>query len=181
MINRRSLALIAAVALAATVATTDDAAARPRPRKAKKFEANKGFGIGLMLGAPTGLSGKYFYARDKAFDFGIGGIRYYRRRDGVQLHVDHLWHPVSLISDRAFEMPLYLGVGLRIFDFDDNDVNDNGTAVGLRAPIGIAFDLNNTPIDIFFEVALVLDVFVDYRDRYAADLNGAFGFRYYFN
>ena len=171
------------VALAAVLvltAATESADARPRARRAKRFEANKGFGLGLMLGAPSGLSGKYFYASDKAFDFGLGAIRYYRRRDGLQLHVDHLWHPVTLVSNADFELPLYFGLGFRLFDFnDDNDAD--GTAIGLRVPIGIAFDLNRTPLDIFFELAFVADLFVDYDDRYDADLNGAIGFRFYFN
>ena len=174
----RPLGLALAVALAAT-AVAPDAEAWPRARRAKKFEANKTFGLGLMLGAPTAIAGKYYYASDKAFDFGVGAMRYYRHRDGLHLHVDHLWHPVSLASTAAFELPLYVGLGFRIFDFDDN-ANDDGVAIGIRAPIGIAFDFNNTPIDIFVELALVADFFVDYGDRYDGDLNGAVGFRYYF-
>ena len=174
----RPLGLALAVALAAT-AVSPDAEARPRARRAKKFEANKTFGLGLMLGAPTAIAGKYYYASDKAFDFGVGAMRYYRHRDGLHLHVDHLWHPVSLVSTASFELPLYLGLGLRIFDFDDN-ANDDGVAIGVRAPIGIAFDFNTAPIDIFIELALVADFFVDYGDRYDGDVNGAVGFRYYF-
>ena len=112
--------------------------------------------------------------------FGVGAIRYYRERDGLHLHVDHLWHPVSLLSDRAFELPVYLGLGVRVFDFDD-DREDHGLAVGARAPLGIAFDFNNVPLDLFVELALVVDLFVDYGDRYGADVNGAVGLRYYFN
>src|SRR5688572_11947699 len=94
-----------AIALGALAETAD---ARPRPAgrtKARKFEANKGFGLGIMLGAPSGLSGKYFYAADKAFDFGLGAIGYYRGRDGIHLHFDHLWHPLSFVSTPAFELP----------------------------------------------------------------------------
>lgn len=179
MPHPRTIAVALALAVAAA-SGVDVAEARPRPKKAKRFTANKGFGLGLMVGAPTGLSGKYFYARDKAFDFGVGAIRYYRERDGLHLHVDHLWHPVSLLSDRAFELPVYLGLGVRVFDFDD-DREDHGLAVGARAPLGIAFDFNNVPLDLFVELALVVDLFVDYGDRYGADVNGAVGLRYYFN
>ncbi|MBE7454706.1 MAG: hypothetical protein HS111_39330 [Kofleriaceae bacterium] len=178
------IALLLASALA--VATTSSTAeARPRPsKKAKKFQANKSFGLGIMLGAPTGLSGKYFYAPDKAFDFGVGAIGYYRGRNGFHLHFDHLWHPLSLASTPAFELPLYLGVGARIFDFDDRD-DFHGSAIGVRGPIGIAFDLNNVPMDIFFELALVVDFFARYDcngcSNIGVDVNGAIGFRYYFN
>jgi hypothetical protein len=171
--------VVALAFVLATSAAVETADARPRPRRAKRFQANKSFGLGLMVGAPTGLSGKYFYSGDKAFDFGIGAVRYYRRRDGLHLHADHLWHPVSLVSNADFELPLYLGIGFRLFDFDDN-VNNDGVAIGLRAPIGIAFDLNSTPLDIFIELALVADFLVDYGDDFDVDLNGAVGFRFYF-
>lgn len=171
--TRAALVLAATAALA--LAATPEADARPRPRS-RKFEANKTFGLGIMLGAPSGLSGKYFYGRSTAFDFGVGAVRYWRNRDGLHLHFDHLWHPVSLAHDRAFELPLYVGIGARIFDFDGG-----GSAIGLRAPIGIAFDFNNVPLDIFVELALVIDTFVDYDgDRYDGDVNGAVGLRYYF-
>ncbi len=180
----KGFALLCASALA-LAAVTETADARPRPsRKAKKFEANKTFGLGFMIGAPTGFSGKYFYAPSKAFDFGVGAIGYYRGRNGLHLHFDHLWHPVSLASTPDFELPLYLGIGARFFSFDDRD-NFHGTAFGLRGPIGIAFDLNNVPIDIFFELALVLDFASDYDcagcDNVYADINGALGLRYYLN
>jgi hypothetical protein len=173
------LALACAGAMAAAAAHPGDAEARPRPRRGKKFTANKTFGLGLMIGAPTALSGKYFYDSSKAFDFGIGGIRYYRRRNGLHVHADHLWHPISLATTQAFELPLYLGVGLRIFDFTDN--NDNGAfAFGIRVPFGIAFDFNETPIDIFIELVPVVDFLVDYDDDVGFDVNGAVGIRYWF-
>jgi len=172
--------IASSIALAMTAGAVTDVDARPRPRRTKKFEANKTFGLGLMVGAPTALSGKYFYAGDKAFDFGIGTVRYWRGRSGLHLHADHLWHPVSLISDPAFEMPLYLGIGFRLFNFDD-DYNDGSTAIGLRVPVGIAIDLNNTPMDFFFELALVADFLVDHKDNYDGDLEGALGFRFYLN
>jgi hypothetical protein len=182
MLNPRILVAALAV-LGLTVATVDDADARRRPRKAKKFQANKTFGIGLLLGNPTALSGKYFYSGNKAFDFGIGAVRYYRGRDGLHLHADHLWHPVSLASTESFELPLYLGIGFRLFDFDDRHDGvdyDDALALGVRAPLGIAFDFNEVPIDVFVEVAFVVDFVRNYRDTYGVDLNGGVGFRYWF-
>lgn len=175
--------LCASVLALAVVADSADARPRPGRSRAKRFEANKGLGLGIMLGAPTGFSGKYFYAGDKAFDFGIGAMRYYRGRDGLHLHFDHLWHPLSIASTPSFELPLYLGIGARLFDFDDNDGNDfHGTAIGIRGPVGIAFDFNNVPLDIFFELALVMD-FINYDNDsdVDVDVNGAIGLRYYIN
>jgi hypothetical protein len=174
--------LVAATVAAAVVAAPADAEARPRPAGRKSnFEANKTFGLGLILGQPTGLSGKYFLTADTAFDFAVGGCCY-AGRDGLSLHFTYLWHPVSLVSAEAFELPLYFGLGGHFFDFAD-DRGDDGAGVGLRAPIGVAFDFNNVPLDVFVELALFMDVLYDRYDDddlYIA-LNGAIGVRYYFN
>ena len=180
---RRTIAHLAvAVVVAVITAHAQPAEGRPRPAgRTSGFSANKTFGLGLMLGAPSGLSGKYFVSSSNAIDFGIGAVRYYRRRDGLHLHADYLWHPVSLASTRPFELPLYFGVGARVFDFDDDRFDDDGFALGVRAPLGIALDFNNVPVDVFFELALVIDFLFDYRDDIFTDLNGAIGARYYFN
>ncbi|MBP6628110.1 MAG: hypothetical protein KBG28_11650 [Kofleriaceae bacterium] len=179
--NARSLGLGLLVLACVATSAPSPADARPRPAgRTSRFQANKTFGLGIMLGAPSGLSGKYFLSASNALDFGVGAMRYYRGRDGLHLHLDYLWHPLSLASARPFELPLYFGLGGRVFDFDD-DNDFNGTALGLRAPIGIAFDFNNVPLDIFFELAMVIDFFIDYTDDVDVDLNGAIGLRYYFN
>ncbi len=175
------LLLVLAAMIATTIVEVPSAEARPRPSGGKKFVANKTFGLGIMLGAPTGLSGKYFLSSDRAIDFGIGGITRYRDRNGLHLHLDYLFHPVSLVSVPEFELPLYVGIGGRLFSFDYGPNDNDAFALGVRAPIGIAFDLTNVPLDIFLELALVLDFFNDYYDdRVGVDLNGAFGVRYYF-
>src|SRR5262245_59263497 len=117
--TRASMILAMVAAGAFMGAGAGDAAARPRPSHAQRFSSNKTFGLGLMLGAPTGLSGKYFLGPDTALDFGLGAIGYYRHRDGLHIHADYLWHPVTLVRAEPFWMPLYFGVGGRVFDFDD--------------------------------------------------------------
>ena len=176
--------LLPIVVVAVALAAASSAEARPRPsRHQSNFEANKTFGVGLILGQPTGVSGKYFLGRDTALDFAVGFLPRVRDRNGLQVHVDYLWHPVSLVSAEPFELPLYFGVGGHFFDFGvDNVPGDNhGTGLGVRVPGGIAFDFNNIPLDIFVELAFVFDIVVDYGDSYWTDLNGAAGVRYYFN
>jgi hypothetical protein len=185
---------LATMVLGLIALTAESADARPRPANRSRksnFEANKTFGLGIMIGAPTGLSGKYYLGPDTALDFGLGWVGGYGNHRGVHVHADFLWHPISLVSADAFELPLYLGVGGRFWSFDHYHRNDrdwhDGAALGVRGPFGIAFDFNDVPIDIFFELVLVLDVEFD-DDRFDDDhdgihlrLNGALGFRYYFN
>jgi hypothetical protein len=188
---RRTTRLLMTTAAAAALVFTTVATAEARPRPAGKksnFVANKTFGLGFMLGAPTGLSGKYFLSADTALDFGIGVYGYGRNRhdDDLHVHVDFLWHPVTLIKADPFWMPLYFGIGGRIWnhDYGPDDRYDH-LHVGVRAPIGIAFDFQRVPLDIFFELALILDFAsndYDYdHDGLYADFTGAIGVRYYFN
>jgi hypothetical protein len=180
--------IVAAAALALVAGAAGEAAARPRPAQLHSdFEANKTFGLGIMLGSPTGLSGKWFVGAAEAIDFGIGFIgRYGRHRDGLHIHADYLWHPVTLVKTEPFYLPLYVGIGGRFWDYDyDDDGNDNfeGSALGLRLPAGIAFDFNEIPLDAFFELAFVLDLFLndDYGDDLGVDLSAAVGVRYWFD
>jgi len=172
------------IALFATAA----AEARPRPGghiNGKRFDANKVFGLGLELGAPTGVTGKYFLSSDRALDFGVGALYSYYDRNGLHLYGDYLFHPVSLVSTEDFELPLYIGLGARIWSFDNrrgDGVVDSAFAFGFRVPIGIAFDFNNVPLDVFVQVVPTLDLFSGYAAHSVyIDIDASFGIRYWFN
>jgi hypothetical protein len=178
--------VLASVFFATAAAPTADA--RPRPAgkmSGKKFEANKTFGLGVELGGPTGLTGKYFLdSGNQALQFGLGGYAgYYRDFYGYHLYFDYLWHPVSLVSASAFELPLFVGLGVRLWDFDDrrDRFDDDGQAIGLRVPVGIAFDFNNVPIDIFLQLVPSLNFYSQYRDNFGFWFDFSFGIRYFFN
>ncbi len=169
--------------------SSDRRSSRGSRSRSKGFQANKTFGLGLELGAPVGLNGKVFVAPALAIDFGLGFIySHYYYGDGLHLYGDVLWHPISLVSAAAFELPFYVGVGLRYWDFDYCErglCNYGGNAVGIRVPVGIAFDFNRAPLDIFIQLVPVLDfVNGDYYDRYrdrshfGIDLSA--GIRYWF-
>jgi len=177
--------LLAALALSLTFATTPDAEARPRPKAlGKDFQANKTFGLGLEFGAPFGLTGKYFLSSNRALQFGVGTLYRWRDRDGLNVYLDYLFHPVSLVSTPSFELPLYFGFGGRVWDVDDYSRDEryrDTFGIGLRVPVGIAFDFTNVPLDIFIQLAFVLDFYTGdyYRDVYG-DVNGSVGIRYWF-
>ena len=157
------------------------------------FEANKTFGLGIELGEPDGLNGKYFVSPTGALDFGVGYIYdHYYYGDGFHLYGDYLWHPTSLASTPSFELPFYVGVGLRFWDFHycvttgGTTVCDyGGSAVGVRVPFGIAFDFNNAPLDIFLQLVPTLDFLSgDYYtrngDREHFGIDGSVGLRFWF-
>src|SRR5262245_21090070 len=62
------------------------------------------FGLGLIIGSPTGISGKVYFNKQNALDFAIGAAFVNQR--GFHIHADYLWHPVMLTQDDAFFLPL---------------------------------------------------------------------------
>ena len=144
---------------------------RPRQHRGRAFEANKTFGVGLELGEPSGLNGKVFVGKSSAIDFGLGYIYdSYYYGDGVHLYADYLWHPMTIASTPSFELPFYIGVGVRFWDFRycvGKVCTFDGSTFGVRIPLGIAFDFNNVPLDLFIQLVPVLDfVRGDYYDRF---------------
>ena len=101
--------------------------------------------------------------------------------------MDYLWHPVSLASTDAFELPLYIGVGGRFWSFEDRRtaLAVNADSLGVRVPVGIAFDMNNVPLDIFFELVPTADFFFNtpngYDRTFYIVIDGSIGIRYWFN
>jgi hypothetical protein len=159
-------------------------------KTSRGFETNKTFGLGLELGEPTGLNGKYFLSDAGALDFGVGWIyQHYYYGDGVNLYADYLFHPASLVSAEAFELPFYIGIGLRYWSFDYCDVNPDicyrGSSIGVRIPVGISFDFNNAPLDIFLQLVPVIDFasgdyYDRYRDRSHVGIDFSAGIRFWF-
>ena len=131
------------------------------PGAAQADRADNGgpLAIGLVVGEPTGFSGKYFLAHDAhAVDLGIGlGSGYYDDH-GVRIHFDYLWHPSVLASNRTFVMPFYVGIGGLVGSHRNRDYNDH-TQIGPRIPVGLDMYFRGAPIDVFFEIALAMNLF----------------------
>lgn len=187
MTNRRmTLGLVLAVAIAAVALDPGQASAQKRP-----------FGIGLELGAPTGIGAKYYMAKRMAIQGGLGVIERVGS-DGLHLYAEVLWHPIVLVRDAAFTMPLYAGIGGRFLQHDFHHdrcydgrryyvCDDDDTHLGVRVPFGILMDFNKVPLDVFFELAMIVDILHlegdddDYRhDDDTIGLSGMLGGRYYF-
>ncbi|MFI5407220.1 MAG: hypothetical protein ACHQ1D_12015, partial [Nitrososphaerales archaeon] len=89
-----------------------------------------GFGMGIILGEPTGLSAKLWTSRDNAFDFAAA---WSFRGDGhLLLQVDYVWHFFNAISVSSGKLPIYVGVGARVVLADDPNF-------GVRIPVGIDY------------------------------------------
>jgi len=173
-------ALFVAAILAASTTFAD---ARPRPAGRSlgpSFQSNKTFGLGLEFGDLFGLTGKWFFSEggSQALQFGLGYIDAFGPH-GLNIYADYLWHPFVLTEQPAFQLPFFIGVGGRFWTFDHTG---NGVdAFGVRVPIGISFDFENVPIDVFIQVVPTLDFYTHYVHDVYFDVDLSVGIRFYFN
>ena len=147
---------------------------------AKPIKAqDHGFGLGLILGEPTGLSAKLWTSRINAFDFGlgvgVGGDRikykgYYNDGSRVHFHMDYLWHSFNAISSSE-RFPLNYGLGARF-----NSGGGYEESIGIRGVFGIAWFPHATPIDIFVELVPVLQI----TSSTGLGIDAGLGIRYFF-
>ena len=132
------------------------------------------FGLGLIVGEPTGMSFKYWFDRERAIDGAAAWS--YSENDSLQPHADYLIHNYDVFDTR--ELPFYCGLGARLkFKEDDGrGRNEHHDLFGIRIPLGVTYVFNEAPVDLFFEVVPVLDLAPDVD----LDLNAAVGLRIYF-
>jgi hypothetical protein len=145
---------------------------------------SSGFGLGIVLGEPTGLSAKTWTGDGNAFAFGLawGG---WGRGGYFHAHADYLFHNYSLFNISQGRMALHYGPGLRLRTWGGDRYWSNGryyesrgghTRLGIRFPVGLTYMFDGAPVDIFLEAAPALDLV----PGTSFDVNGGLGFRYYF-
>ena len=144
------------------------------------FSQERGFGLGVVIGEPTGISAKLWTSSVNAFDFGlgwsIGGDRigkykgYYDGGSRVHFHMDYLWHSFDAIRSSE-RFPLYYGIGGRM-----NNGAGYDASLAVRGVFGIAWLPHNTPIDVFLE--LVPSLQLTSSTGFAID--AGLGARYFF-
>ncbi len=139
-----------------------------------------GFGLGVIIGEPTGISAKLWTSSVNAFDFGLGwsfgGDRigkheeYYEEGSRVHFHMDYLWHAFNAIHSSE-RFPLYYGIGGRI-----NTGGGYDASVAVRGVFGITWLPHNTPIDVFLELVPSLQL----TPSTGFGIDAGIGARYFF-
>ena len=127
------------------------------------------FGIGVIAGEPTGITGKYMLNPNNAIDAGVG----WKTSGDNEFHIyaDYLFHIHDLIKVSRGALPVYVGGGLRWVDRDKKD-----NEFGIRLPVGLEYLFEQVPLGAFAEVVPVLNLTPDTD----FDLEGGIGIRFYF-
>jgi hypothetical protein len=124
-----------------------------------------GFGIGIIVGEPTGLSAKLWITENTALDAGVAWS--FSGNGYLRLHTDMLWHK-TLIEVEKGKLPLYYGVGAKLLLASD-------LGLGIRVPVGLAYQFESAPVDIFVELVPGLDLL----PGTGFGIDAAIGARYY--
>jgi len=130
---------------------------------------SNGFGLGMILGEPTGISAKDWTSGSTAFDFGVGYS--FEKNSYLHIHADYLFH-IKNIFKTSENIALYYGPGARI-----RFVEDATSRLGFRFDVGLVWVPRNAPIDVFLEIAPLLDIIPETD----FSINGGIGVRYFFN
>lgn len=130
---------------------------------------DKGFGVGVIIGQPTGFSAKNWINSVNAIDFGLG-FSFAKDDNRVHIHSDYLWHNYSLIQSTE-RFALYYGPGLKLRTGKSNDAE-----LGVRGVLGLEWLSQRIPLDVFIEVAPVFN----FVPGTGFKMDAGFGARYYF-
>lgn len=125
------------------------------------------FGLGVVVGEPTGITGETWLGERTAFDFTVAWSM--DGNDAVNLAADHLWYDFDAI-DADEPLALHYGVGGRV-GIEEDDEN----RFGVRLPVGITYFVGDTPIGLFAQVAPIVDVVPDTE----LEFQGGVGARYF--
>ncbi len=133
------------------------------------YPQQKEFGLGIILGSPSGFSGKYWISESNAVDFGMG-YSFSGINNATNFHADYLWHNENVIKVDA-KVPIYYGLGGRL-----KIRPESSSRLGVRGVLGVTYFPMQIPIDLFFEVVPVFNLVPSTE----LDIEAGLGFRYYF-
>ena len=127
----------------------------------------RGFGLGIIVDDPTGISTKLWIGKSTAIDAEIAWS--HDGDDFFYLHGDFLFHDQHFSQDVKGKFLTYYGIGAKVEFADSNKV-------GLRIPLGINYIFPKAPLDVFFEIVPLLDLV----PATEGDLKAAIGIRFVF-
>lgn len=130
--------------------------------------------LGIIAGAPTGISGEAIVSKDRAID---AVLAYSLASDlGLEFHADYLvLNAHSFPTNLGAPFELYYGIGARVVSITRGRHEDD-IAIGPRTPIGVSYRLAEPRIEFFGELALAFDIIPATN----LDLEGGVGLRYRF-
>lgn len=140
-------------------------------------------GLGIVVGSPTGITGKWVAGKSIAFDAAVGiGFG-----EDLHVHADWLYEGDTLLAEEGATLRWFAGVGGR-FEYDEHNRRDgngnNGDRrdhedvdLGPRVPVGLELRFASVKsLELFAEIALGIEVI----DDPGLTFDGGIGGRWFF-
>jgi hypothetical protein len=135
---------------------------------------HKRFGVGLIIGEPTGLTGKGYLTQQWAID---GIVSWSFVDKGVTLISDATYDFFDLpVETQKVTIPFYVGVGAKLTINKERTNKPDKTSGAIRVPIGLAAQWTDYPIEVFLELAPGIEI----APETEFDVTGGIGARFYF-
>ena len=130
--------------------------------QARVNEPKYHYGLGVILGEPTGISGKYWLNDKEAYDLSVS----FRFSSYLYVSGAYLYHNYDFFKDAKYarDTALYYGVGLRLIGDSEHRYRKHfredtyDTILGVRGTIGLSYFIPNQPFEIFAELSPILNV-----------------------
>ena len=129
---------------------------------------DSGFGLGIILGEPTGVSFKSWVGSREAVDVAVAWS--FEGEGAIHIHADYLFHNFRLFHIEKGDLVLYYGIGARVKTV-------HKTQVGIRIPLGLSYLFEKDPIEIFFELGPIMNL----TPKTLFRMTTGVGVRYYFD
>ncbi len=114
-------------------------------------------GLGLVLGMPTGITGKYWLPRNRGLDGAIA----WNLSDGSSLTLlsTYLFHRPSIFKIQKEAFDLYYGIGGRLESVNKGKISsENSLNIGVRTLIGLEYFFHDPSIEPFCEISATLNL-----------------------
>jgi len=131
------------------------------------FAQNRGLGLGLIAGEPTGISFKGWVTNSGAIQLAVG-YPSLSSSHGTAISADYVWHSHIFQSHEYF--PLFYGIG-GIFG-----ASSGMDMMGARGVLGIAWWPHHSSIDVFLQLQPTLY----FRPASEFEFDYGFGIRFFF-
>lgn len=133
---------------------------------AQRLEQRNEFGLGFVIGEPSGINAQFFWSPRSAVDFTAA----WSFNDWFMLIGDYQVY--DYIADSPREWRWYYGGGAWVA-FPEND---DGT-LGVRVPLGIRYRIPRSIVDLWVEIAPALELVPDTEPELQGGLGVTFWLR----
>lgn len=144
----------------------------PTLHAADKGPQGKTFGLGIIAGDPTGVTGKGYLSSRLAVS-GIAAWSFIN--DAFTAIADVTYDMFEIHHNNKVDTPFYVGAGAKLA-INKKMPGGDKTAIGIRVPVGIAAQWENIPVEGYVEIAPGIEL----SPETEFDLTGGVGVRYYF-